>query len=74
MMDKNQVLAFRKEAGQLKVGDEILSSRLTLVEIAKIEHSEWKGKKSVHLTFIMDQGAACFYADEQVLSLESGYE
>lgn len=73
-MDKTQILAFRKEAGTLKIGDEILSSRLTIVEIAKIEKSEWKGKQSVHLTFIMDQGTACFYADEEVLALESGFE
>lgn len=58
-----------KSAIELKVGDQILSNRMTVVEIAKIEISDgWTDRSAVHITTVEPYATGlCFLEDEEVL-------
>ena len=64
---KQKVDTCMKAAKDLRVGDSILSNRMTVVEVADVVVSEY-----VNLVFI-DQGCACFKKNDLVLVLEGGY-
>ena len=69
---RRQVLTYTKPAKDLKVGDRILTSRMTVAEIKTLEISDtWKDdQKAVHIWFEHSSGRACFIDHEQVLVLE----
>jgi len=66
---KREVTIYIKPAIELKIGDQILSPRMTVVEVAKIEVSDgWGDRSAIHITTIAPHPTGlCFLEDEEVL-------
>jgi hypothetical protein len=66
---KREATVHIKSAIDLRVGDQILSHRMTVVEVAKIEVSDgWGDRSAIHITTIAPHATGmCFLEDEEVL-------